>query len=64
MEAGALGGKLNGSGGGGCMFAYAPEDPERVARAIEEVGGRAYVIHQDQGVHMLAASGVRRDGAV
>lgn len=64
MEAGALGGKLNGSGGGGCMFAYAPEDPRRVARAIEEVGGRAYVIHQDQGVHLLAASGVRRDGAV
>ncbi|GAB3574606.1 mevalonate kinase [Spirosoma luteolum] len=44
LDAGALGGKINGSGGGGCMFAYAPTDPERVAAAIEREGGRAYVI--------------------
>ena len=49
LKAGAAGGKINGSGGGGCMFAYAPEHPERVAEAIEREGGRAYVITADVG---------------
>lgn len=49
LEAGAYGGKINGSGGGGCMFAYAPEQPEKVAEAIERAGGKAYVIHVDEG---------------
>jgi galactokinase len=48
-HAGAYGGKINGSGGGGCMFAYAPEDPERVARAIEGEGGKAYIVSSDEG---------------
>jgi galactokinase len=51
MRAGALGGKINGSGGGGCMFAYAPQDPEAVAAAIEQEGGRAYIITVDSGTH-------------
>ncbi len=50
IAAGAYGGKINGSGGGGCMFAYAPEDPERVARAVEEAGGKAYIVSMDSGV--------------
>lgn len=50
MNAGALGGKINGSGGGGCMFAYAPTNPESVAEAIEKAGGKAHVIHIDSGV--------------
>lgn len=49
MAAGAYGGKINGSGGGGCMFAYAPEKPGYVAEAIERAGGRAYLIDIDQG---------------
>ncbi|MGF7217507.1 galactokinase [Spirosoma lacussanchae] len=49
LAAGALGGKINGSGGGGCMFAYAPESPIAVADAIEQAGGRAYVVHVDNG---------------
>ncbi|UAJ14534.1 GHMP family kinase ATP-binding protein [Aquirufa lenticrescens] len=49
LEAGALGGKINGSGGGGCMFAYAPENPEKVVEAIEKVGGKAYIITVDKG---------------
>lgn len=49
LDAGALGGKINGSGGGGCMFAYAPENPEAVAEAIEQQGGKAYVIRVDEG---------------
>lgn len=52
LEAGAYGGKINGSGGGGCMFAYAPENPEAVARAIEGVGGTAYVVHVDTGTRV------------
>ncbi|WP_138992599.1 mevalonate kinase [Larkinella sp. C7] len=50
LKAGAYGGKINGSGGGGCMFAYAPEKPESVAEAIERAGGKAYIIRVDQGV--------------
>lgn len=44
MDAGALGGKINGSGGGGCMFAYAPEKPETVAEAIRAAGGEPSII--------------------
>jgi galactokinase len=49
LQAGALGGKINGSGGGGCMFSYAPDHPEKVAEAIVKVGGKAYVVHIDDG---------------
>ena len=49
MGAGAHGGKINGSGGGGCMFAYAPDSAEEVAAAIEQAGGKAYIVHVDKG---------------
>jgi galactokinase len=49
LAAGALGGKINGSGGGGCMFAYAPNNPEKVVEAIEKVGGKAFIITVDKG---------------
>ena len=49
MNAGALGGKINGSGGGGCMFAYAPNNYKEVAKAIEDVGGKSYIINIDEG---------------
>jgi galactokinase len=49
INAGAYGGKINGSGGGGCMFVYAPEDPDRAAAAIREEGGRAFLIRMDAG---------------
>ncbi len=52
LAAGALGGKINGSGGGGCMFAYAPNDSDRVARAIEQTGGEAVVIHITEGTRL------------
>ena len=55
MQAGALGGKINGSGGGGCMFAYAPQNPEAVAEAIEQQGGRAYRITVDGGTQVESA---------
>jgi galactokinase len=49
LDAGALGAKINGSGGGGCMFAYAPENPEAVVQAIDRAGGKGYVIRVDVG---------------
>lgn len=49
LDAGALGGKINGSGGGGCMFVYAPHEPEKVAKAIDAVGGKSFIIRIDQG---------------
>jgi galactokinase len=48
LKAGALGAKINGSGGGGCMFAYAPENAEEVAEAIGKVG-EAMIITVDEG---------------
>ncbi len=52
LDSGAYGAKINGSGGGGCMFAYAPENPERVAEAIERAGGRAYIVLPDEGTRI------------
>lgn len=49
LAAGALGGKINGSGGGGCMFVYAPSNATKVAEAIEKEGGKSYIITVDTG---------------
>ncbi len=45
-EAGAVGCKINGSGFGGCMIAYVPDENrrEKVANAIEDAGGKAYQV--------------------
>lgn len=53
ISAGAFGGKINGSGGGGCMFAYAPGREKEVAEAIEGVGGRAYIVKVDPGARRV-----------
>lgn len=43
LSAGALGGKLSGSGGGGCMIALCePGDEMKIANAINKAGGEAY----------------------
>ncbi len=52
LNAGALGGKINGSGGGGCMFAFAPDDPQKVADAIEQTGGKAYILSLSGGTKL------------
>jgi galactokinase len=54
LNAGALGAKINGSGGGGCMFAYAPKHPEKVVEAINKEGGKAYIITVDKGTTKIA----------
>ncbi len=50
VGAGALGGKLNGSGCGGAMFAYAPGRQEQVKAAIDAAGGRGYLTTVRDGV--------------
>ena len=42
-NAGALGAKQMGAGGGGCMVAIAPGKQEEVAEAITSAGGRAWI---------------------
>ena len=54
LNAGALGGKINGSGGGGCMFAYAPINSKGVAEAIEKVGGKAYIVESTTGSTLIS----------
>ncbi|NWF94747.1 MAG: GHMP kinase [Candidatus Thorarchaeota archaeon] len=48
-DAGALGCKINGSGGGGTMMAYAPGREEDVATAIERAGGKAHCVGLGKG---------------
>jgi galactokinase len=51
-EAGALGCKINGSGCGGTMIAYAPRCEEAVAAAIERADGRAHIVNKSEGVRV------------
>jgi len=51
LDAGAYGAKINGSGGGGCMFAYAPRNAKGVKEAIEGDGEDAYILTVDEGTH-------------
>ena len=50
LEAGALGAKLNGSGQGGCVFAYCPGRAEETAEAMERLGAKPFIVHIDTGV--------------
>jgi galactokinase len=55
INAGALGAKLSGSGGGGAMIALCnPEYVEKVAKAIEEAGGKTYIT-------LVAETGLRTE---
>jgi mevalonate kinase len=42
-DAGALGAKQMGAGGGGCMLAICPGKQDEVAKAIENAGGRSWI---------------------
>ena len=44
-ENGAIGAKLTGGGGGGTMVALCPEDPGKVATAMQQAGYQAIVAH-------------------
>lgn len=52
MAAGAAGGKINGSGGGGCMFVHAPGMADAAAGAMERAGGKAYRVRIDEGARL------------
>jgi galactokinase len=49
LKAGAIGCKINGSGGGGSMMAYASGLERKVANAIEQAGGTAYIVNVSNG---------------
>ncbi|MFW9788333.1 MAG: mevalonate kinase [Candidatus Thorarchaeota archaeon] len=48
-DAGALGCKINGSGGGGSMMAYAAGCEREVASSIDRAGGTAYIVNVSRG---------------
>jgi len=50
LKSGAFGGKINGSGFGGTMFALLPGNQEFIRSIIEETGGKAYLIKTSSGV--------------
>ena len=50
LDAGALGCKLNGSGGGGTMVALAPGREAEVVAAIEKAGGKAWPVQKAEGM--------------
>jgi len=50
---GALSAKINGSGEGGCMFAYCPGHEDAVAEAITREGGRAYRLKIHPGITIV-----------
>jgi len=50
IESGAYGGKINGSGFGGTMFAIMPGNEQKLISAIEEAGGKASIIQTSNGV--------------
>ena len=45
LQVGAYGGKINGSGCGGCMIAFCLENLPEVKRAIEKAGGKAHIAY-------------------
>ncbi|MFH1538952.1 MAG: GHMP kinase, partial [bacterium] len=53
LGAGALGCKINGSGGGGCMVAYGAGAPGEVIEAVERAGGTARRVVIDKGIESI-----------
>lgn len=51
-ELGAYGGKINGSGFGGTMFALYPGNQEKLINAIKEGNGKPYIIETSRGVEV------------
>ena len=53
--AGALGGKINGSGGGGTCFALCPPDASSIVAAIDAMGARNWLVRGAPGLRVEAA---------
>ncbi len=52
LDAGALGAKINGSGGGGTLFAYAPGKTEEVSAALTRAGVRNFIVREGEGARI------------
>ena len=52
LRAGARGAKINGSGGGGTLFCYAPGEVEAVSRALEQAEVRYFPVHAAPGARV------------
>lgn len=52
LQAGALGAKINGSGEGGCILAYAPDKAKEVSEALSQLDTKAHIIRVDEGVRI------------
>lgn len=52
LEAGALGGKIVGSGGGGCFIVYAPDNPEEIIELMAVNGLKSWKVAVDQGARV------------
>jgi len=55
LKSGALAAKINGSGEGGCMFAFCPGKQREVAEAISKAGGRPYIINIGKGLEVKSS---------
>lgn len=52
LENGALGAKINGSGLGGCIFAYAPSKADSIAEALRKLDTKVYIVKVDEGARV------------
>jgi galactokinase len=52
LKEGALGAKINGSGEGGCIFAYTPHSADRVAESLEKLDTKVFIIRIDEGARL------------
>jgi len=50
IKGGALGGKIIGSGFGGCVLIYCPGKQQEIAEIIEKCGGKPYIVSIDEGI--------------
>ncbi|MHA1144850.1 MAG: GHMP family kinase ATP-binding protein [Candidatus Helarchaeota archaeon] len=51
-KAGALGGKILGSGFGGCVLLYCPGKQKEVSEAVKKSGGEPYIVCIDEGIRI------------
>jgi galactokinase len=53
LEVGALGAKINGSGGGGTIAILAPGREKQVIEALDEIGATSFAVSSDPGVRYV-----------
>jgi len=52
IHLGALGGKIVGSGGGGCFIIYFREEPGHILEYLQTLGMESFVVEQDEGTRV------------